>query len=360
MLLHTPGACFFHSSPWARVLAESYGYIPLYFSVQENGTFKALVPVMEVKSILTGKRGVSLPFTDYCEPIISEGVDFIYLFNRIIEYGKTRGWKYIELRGASSFFAPCPSNLEPPTLSPAPSPVGPASYSPAPRALHPAPVFRSYLGHTLDLTRGEERIFSALRDSTRRNIRKAEKEKVEVRMGSTPGAVSEFYRLNCLTRREHGLPPQPYHFFVRIQREVFSKENGFVALAYFNGKAVAGNVFFHFGRQAIYKYGASDKSYQSLRANNLVMWEAIKYFCQRGARSFCFGRTELGNDGLRTFKRGWGTEETAINYYKYSLKEGCFVNSRGNDFPNLPNMILNKMPIPALKIIGDLAYKHMG
>ena len=101
LLLSTPGHSFFHSSAWARVLKDSYGYTPMYFATIENGQFWTLVPVMEVNSFITGKRGVSLPFTDYCEPLLNENIEFVDLFNNIIEYGKKHGWKYVELRGGA-------------------------------------------------------------------------------------------------------------------------------------------------------------------------------------------------------------------------------------------------------------------
>ena len=219
--------------------------------------------------------------------------------------------------------------------------------------------FVSFFGHTLDLTKGETALYSGLRDSTRRNIKKAEKEKVEVRIESTPGAVGEFYRLNCLTRREHGLPPQPYHFFTEVYRQVISRGNGFVALAYVEGKAVAGNVYFYCGRQAIYKYGASDKKYQSLRASNLVMWEAIKRFCGDGFKSLCFGRTEPENDGLRQFKRGWGTEEHPIRYFRYDLRQCAYVAGKQKGEPRYTGLF-RATPAPVLNVIGSLLYKHMG
>ena len=125
LLLRTSGASFFHSSAWARVLAESYGYTPLYFAVIENGNLRALVALMEVNSILTGKRGVSLPFTDYCEPIIEEGMEFANLFKSIIEFSKKRGWKYVELRGRDKYLR----SLEPRTSNVAP---GFSSFSPQP------------------------------------------------------------------------------------------------------------------------------------------------------------------------------------------------------------------------------------
>ncbi len=156
LLLSTSGHSFFHFFAWARVLSESYGYIPMYFAVMEGDRFRALVPVMEVNSFLTGKRGVSLPFTDYCEPIIEEGIEFQDLLNPIIDHGKKSGWKYVELRGAAQY-------------------------------LSGKPCSTSYYGHILNLSAGHEKIFSIFKDSTRRNVKKAEKEKVEVRVEEHAG-----------------------------------------------------------------------------------------------------------------------------------------------------------------------------
>jgi lipid II:glycine glycyltransferase (peptidoglycan interpeptide bridge formation enzyme) len=283
---------------------------------------------MEINSFLTGKRGVSLPFTDYCEPIIEEGIEFQDLLNPIIGHGKKSGWKYVELRGAAQY-------------------------------LSGKPCSTAYYGHILDLSAGHEKIFSIFRDSTRRNVKKAGKEKVEVRIEDTAEAMGAFCRLNSLTRREHGLPPQPRHFFAKLQREVISKKNGFVALAYHQGKAIAGNLYFHYGRQGVFKYGASDKRYQSLRAGNLVMWEAIKQFCREGFKSLFFERTEPENDGLRQFKSGWGTEQYEIPYFEYNLREDAFVPGKKKGQP-IYNGLFRATPAPILKVIGSLLYRHMG
>jgi hypothetical protein len=380
MLLRAPGATFFHSSAWAGVLSESYGYTPMYFTGIEGDRLRALVPLMEVKSFLTGKRGVSLPFTDSCEPILEEGIEFQALFARIIEYGQAQGWKYIELRGGKNQF-PVPSS---------PLPVPSFPFRNAQSAIrnsmsigndssirNPQSAFRNfslagnrqpatgnipfvtYLTHTLDLTKGERALHSGLRDSTRRNIRKAEKEKVEVRIEKTGNALKEFCRLNRLTRREHGLPPQPHHFFEKVHRHVISQEKGFIALAYFQGKAIAGNVYFHFGDRAVYKYGASDKACQHLRANNLVMWEAIRWFAEKGFKSFCFGRTEPKNEGLRQFKAGWGAEEAQVHYFKYDLRQSAFVPGKEKGEPAYAHLF-RATPAPILNAIGTLLYRHMG
>ena len=432
MLLRTPGASFFHGSAWARVLSESYGYTPLYFSVIDSEKFRALVPVMEVNSFLTGKRGVSLPFTDYCDPLIDEGVEFPDrdgIFNKIVEFGKKRGWKYIELRGGnsllpvscsqfpvpsskngssldprSSFLAPGPSTgtqhpapcTQLPAVSGQRSAVSDHSVAsseahqpnmvqggallkaegrsssesahqaqrspllPAPSTPPPAPCpFTAYLRHTLDLTRGGEALQAGLRDSTRRNIKKAEREKVEIRVEKTGEAMRAFYRLNCMTRQEHGLPPQPLNFFQKIYDHVISRGLGFIALASHQGRIIAGSVFFHFGGKGIYKYGASDRKFQDLRANNLVMWEAVKWFAEKGFKTFCFGRTEMENEGLRQFKNGWGAEETRIQYFRYDLRQGAFVPGKKKGEPAYTGLF-RQTPVPVLNLIGSLFYRHMG
>ncbi len=348
MLLRAPGASFFHSSAWAKVLSESYGYTPQYFTMIEDGRLRSLVPMMEVNSHLTGKRGVSLPFTDYCDPILDGDISLHPLFNQMIEFGKARGWRYVELRDGSrtvpgswlqvSGFTT--SNLQPATRN----------------SLVP---FVTYLGHTLDLTKGEKRLYAGLRDSTRRNIKKAAAQGVKARIANDFGGVQEFFRLNCLTRKLHGLPPQPSFFFKKMYDWVISAEKGLVVLASHGGENIAGSVFFHFGGKAIFKYGASNRKYQEMRANNLVMWEAVRWFANKGFNSLCLGRTEPENEGLRQFKNGWGAEESQIQYFRYDLREGAFVPGKKKGEPPYAGLF-RAIPVPVLNVIGSLFYRHMG
>lgn len=323
-----PECSFFHSSPWARVLSESYGFTPLYSTIIDNGNLHALVPLMEVKSFVTGKRGVSLPFTDYCEPIVESGLSGQELLDGILMSGRQRGWKSLELRGGG-------------------------------RLLPDAQVSSSYLLHTLDLAKNSGELLRTFRKGTKSAIKKAEKEEIEIRISNSEDSIMGFYELNCITRKSHGLPPQPRGFFRAIYRHTLRNGLGIVILASYRGEDIAGGVFFHFGRKAIYKYGASKREYQDLRATNLIVWRAINYYLERGCNSFCFGRTETENEGLRIFKNGWGTREETLNYYKYDLGLNKFVASE-KAVSGFQNRILGKMPIPLLKVLGTLAYKHMG
>jgi hypothetical protein len=328
LLEGTEGNVFSNSTAWVKILHESYGYTPLYFSIFENSRLSALIPVIEVRSALTGSRGVSLPFTDYLNLIMSNEEQFTYLFNQIIAYGKKRGWKYFEFRNGKRYLRDEARSL-------------------------------SYFGHILDLTDDETQIYDRFRESTKRNIKRAVTQGVNVKLCTSLDTIKEYYKLHCITRKRQGIPPQPFIFFKKIHNYIISKNGGIVILATYQDIILAGAVFFHFGDNVSFKFGASNKNYQNHRANNLVMWKAIKHYSNSGFKSFCFGRTDLDNQGLRQFKSGWRPEENIINYYRYDIKKDAFVDNPQRIKP-LYNKIFRKMPIPLLKMAGTLLYKHIG
>jgi len=329
LVLGCPSYSFFHSSAWAWALQDAYGYRPLYFTIFDGSALSACLPMMEVDSFLTGRRGVSLPFTDCCEPIVSTIDQFGELFEKAAQYGKQRGWKLLELRGANGYL----------------------------RDSMPA---STYLTHSLDLTAGEDQVFSSFRESNKRNIRKAQTSGVKVQITTSKEAVIQFCRLNQMTRREHGLPPQPYRFFEKVYEHVISKGFGFVALAFLENVAIAASVYFHFGEAAIYKYGASDKRYQHVRPNNLVMWEAIRKCIQDGRANLSLGRTDVGAEGLRQFKTGWGAIEQMLSYYRYVTKVGAFVCDGKKKMNGTSSKVFSLVPLPVLRAAGSLLYRHMG
>ena len=328
LVLSHPKYSFFHSSNWARVLAESYNYNPVYFMAVDEKGLAYLIPFMEIKSFITGKRAVSLPFSDYCEPFIADGYDLQDVMSYIRKWGMKSGWEYVEIRGCEDF-------------------------------IEDVPVSSSYYGHVLNLSRDEEKIFSSFNNSNKRNIRNAVKRGVEIRVSNSLESIKVFYRLNCITRRRHGLPPQPYSFFKNIFAHVISQNHGKVVFANFEDQTIAGAVYFHFGKKVVFKYGASDSAYQHLRANNLVMWKAIKYYCNRGYEQLFFGRTDLEHEGLRQFKSGWGAEENIIKYYKLDIQKDIFVKTKSG-ISDFKKSILGKMPVPVLKYIGSMLYRHTG
>ncbi len=221
-----------------------------------------------------------------------------------------------------------------------------------------APASLSFRGHALKLDPDPTALFSRVDSSTRRAVRKAEQSGLSVEISTSPEAVRTFYHLLCLTRRRHGLPPQPFAFFQAIQRHILAQNQGIVVLARLNQVPVAGAVFFHFGSTALYKFGASDESLQHLRANNLVMWRALAWYGEKGYASLDFGRTSLANEGLRRFKLAWGATERLVEYFKYDRAAARFVSDR-DESSGWHNRLFRLLPPALSRLIGTAAYKHM-
>ena len=135
-----------------------------------------------MESWLTGRRLVSLPFSDYCQPLVDDTHDLNLLMKALDPERHRGGWRYVELR-------PC-EEIE------TPEPV-----------YH---VSSTYFRHEINLnpSHGVVQKFSQEFDSTQ-NTGEAEREKLDYREGTSGADLDAFYRLLVLTRRRHSVHPQP-------------------------------------------------------------------------------------------------------------------------------------------------------
>jgi hypothetical protein len=323
-----PDYTFFHTSAWARVLHKSYGHEPVYLRCRRGGDLLALLPLMDVRSPLTGSRGVCLPFTDFCGPLIFGEDGSVALIHGLSELARERKWKYFEIRDRK---------------------VLEASTKPA----------VAFYGHTLDLRGTEEDRFARVKSSVRRALRKAERSDLSVQSSQTREAVLDYYRLHVQTRRRHGTPPQPLSFFLNIYEEVIKAGGlGFVVTAYVASRPIAAAVFVYFGKKGVYKFGASDEKAMELRGNNLVMWEGIRSLAERGVESLHFGRTSLSNDGLRRFKQTWGTREETIEYLRFETTTGTWA-SAPDAASGFHTAVFSRLPLAINRLAGTLIYPHL-
>ena len=324
--LHRDAGCF-HTGAWARVLHQTYNHRPFYLQFSYSGRLAALIPLMEVSSPFTGRRGVCLPFSDECEPLVFDPRVTDLVRDRLIRLAQERRWRHVEIRGGKSF------------------PLASSSTT-------------KFYGHTLDLRSGVEDLISRLASPVRRAIRKAERSGVNAVIVRNRQAIADFYRLHLQTRRRHGLPPQPVSFFLNIYEHIIKPGLGFVVLAQGRSRPIAAMIFFRFGKNALYKYGASDKKFQELRANNLVMWLGIQFLARDRAEKLHFGRTECEDDGLRRFKLSWGTQEETIDYFRVdpSGRKSLVGAPSGSGYHN---KIFAMLPLAVNRLAGALIYPHL-
>jgi hypothetical protein len=327
LLAAHPQASIFHGTGWARVLRQTYGHTPVYICRFDGRQLAELLPIMEVSSPWSGRRGVSLPFTDFCPALKTGGQDGRALYQTAMDSGRQRRWKYLECRGSNDGWAGASPSV-------------------------------TFYGHVIDLAAGVDDLFKRLDSAVKRGIRKAESAGLLADFSSSLEAIQTFYALHCRTRRRHGLPPQPFRFFENIQRHVLDTGQGFVATVRLKDQPLAAGIFFSHGGQALYKYGASDYAAQQLRPNNLLMWAAMRHCATRGASALHLGRTSLANEGLRRFKLGLGALEETMRYCRYDFSSEGFV-SGVDRAEGWFNQIFARLPLPLLRLAGQIIYPHL-
>ncbi len=159
----------------------------------------------------------------------------------------------------------------------------------------------------VDLTPGETGVWTgSLCSDTRRQTRQAEKAGVTVRRAESLDDVREFHRLHAETmERLEALERYriPADYFIDIFETM--PENAFYALAEYEGRVVAGGLYFHGGSDVYWHLSAVDREYSRVRPVNKYLWETILWAVRAGKRRLLLGGGYKDNDGVFRFKAGF-------------------------------------------------------
>lgn len=326
-------ATIYHRPEWREVIARSYGFLPYLLTLAgANGEIDAALPLFLVHSRLTGRRLVSLPYTNAAGPLHRPGVDTAPLFAAAVELARQESCRYVEVRGQPGQDAASFPDFE------------------------QSDYFGSFL---LNLEPGLDAIRGRFDKRARRGIAKAEKSGVVVRFGADLDAVREFYRLNLLTRRKHGVPPQPFRFFETLWTLLRPGREIEVLLAESDQRAIAGMILLTNKDRVIYAYGASDQRCLRFAPNHALFDTAIRWSIESGYRSFDFGRTSPDNEGLMEFKRQWGARCLPLPYYYWPGRDGfASVSETGLKYRCF-TALWRRLPLAATSVLGPALYRNL-
>ncbi len=327
-MLRRADASVFHSRPWLKALRRVYGYEPLVLTDTSPGAaLQNALLFCKVTSSITGRRLVSVPFADHCDPLVNSDDELTRLASAATEVAARKRCRYVELR--------------PRTLN-----VGP-----------PFALGASYCFHQLELSQGVDAVYRELHhDCIHRKIRRAEREKLAVEAGNSNVLLGHFYHLQTRARLRLGLPPQPLAWFEALLSEFGDKAT--VRVAYSAGEPVASIVTLEFNRTMVYKYGCSEERSNRLGGAQAVMWAAIQDACRKGHTLFDMGRSDLDQPGLIEYKDRWGASKTRLNYFRYPSKTA---GSRTlNQAFSGGRQAFSKMPPSVAVWVGRYFYRHLG
>ena len=323
-----PAASVFHSTEWLNALHAAYGYEPVvYTSCGPSAAITSGIVFCKVKSWLTGRRLVSLPFSDHCDPLVESSAELDDLLPRVRESVVGDGWKFCEIR---------PLHFEPGM----------------------ATLFEQsngYLWHAIDLRPSMDGIVRNLHGSVRRKIRRAEREALTYEEGNSEHLLGQFYKLVVTTRRRQHLPPQPIKWFRSLIANL--GPNLKIQVASKNGVAIASILTLCHGRTVTYKYGCSDAGMHPLGGVALLLWNTIQQAKAAGYETLDLGRSDIGNEGLAAFKENWGGIRSDLRYWRYPNRPQ---SRRSLVKQGIVGRIVKAAPDRVLVAAGNLLYRHIG
>ena len=167
--------------------------------------------------------------------------------------------------------------------------------------------------------RTEDEVLAGMNQQWRRNIKKAAKAGVEVRVG-TADDLPAFHELYVHTAERDGFTPRPLGYFRTMLEALGAEEEDRIRLylAEHEGDLVASTLAIRVGGHVWYSYGASSSEKRDVRGSNAIQWRMMQDAIAAGADVYDLrGITDTldagdPHVGLIQFKVGTGGE--AVEY----------------------------------------------
>lgn len=333
-----PRGSIYHLSGWKKVLEESFrhirGQIIVIWDERANEIVAGL-PVYYVNSMFTGKRLVSAPFANFCDPLISNSEEGDRLSDYLIEIYNQKCQSYIEVKARQNY------NF-----------LKDAEFS----------ASAQYLHHFLPLELSPEVLFKQFhKKAVRIPISKALKNNLSLRLAESEYDVSLFYQIYLKARKRIGLPAIPHKFFLKLWEVFYHSKRMELILCTMHGNVVGGSILLKFKEWVFIEFGHDLFEYRKLGVSQFLDWTAIKLADQEGYKFISFGRTYCNNKGLIVHKERWAT--TAEYLFTQIYPKTSCLNEEGKEASWQYRMIrqmCKKSPSPFYNLISAEVYRHLG
>lgn len=323
-LVQRRGGSVFVSPNWLWVISDTYGFgVSALVALDDGGRAEGGVAFSTVADP-AGERLVSLPFSDYCDPLVTSQAQWDALAGVLIDRGRP-----LDVRCLNSPYPP---------RDPRFSAKGAASW------------------HGVELQEDADATWKRIRSNGRREVRRAQQRGVEVEPAEDVEGLRRFYELHLGVRKyKYRLLAQPYRFFENIWSRFIARGQGALLLARQEQRVIAGTLYLRWGDTLYYKFSASDPAYLDCRPNDLLVWEGLTYAHAHGCRRFDFGLSDSKQEGLLRFKRKFATEEGEIRSLRYQPPSW---RSRGS--PELREILDSLTPLLTSEAVPDPVTEEAG
>lgn len=321
-----PDASPYHRSVWKHILQAALKKPWFLVGVYQDGRIIGGLPLVHMRSRLTGNFLVSVPYVNYGGLLVENES----LANPILEFTRSIASRlkadHIECRHLKNHFSQLP-------------------------------VRQDKVSMWLQLPDSSQELMKSFKPKLRSQIRKGEKNGLEVRIGHIE-LLEDFYDVFSKNMRDLGTPVYGKEFF-RLILQAFPDSGRLVIIFGKDRLPIAAAFLLGYRDRMEIPWASSIRKYNYLQSNMLLYWHCLKYACDQGYGIFDFGRSTVGSSTLK-FKEQWGSQPVQ-HYWHYVLdgKDQLPQINPQNPKYHLAIIIWQRLPLWVTRLVGPSISKHL-
>lgn len=319
-----PDGTFFHLSVWKGIFEDVLRHRAWYFFAVQAGQIVAVLPLVEVRSLLFGHCLTSLPFCAYGGAVGGRSA-VAALEKRADALAGELGVQYVEYRNLKQRHEDWPSqNL--------------------------------YVTFRKEISADEDQNLKSIPRKQRAMVRKAMKRDLRSEVDED---IGRFFNLYADNVRRHGTPGMSRQYFAELHSR-FGEACEILTVSDPSGKPVSSVMSFYFRNEILPYYAGDAVSARALAANDFKYWELMRRSGERGCTLFDYGRSKVGT-GPWSFKKNWGFEPIPLSY-EYRLLKSDSVPQKNPLNPKYRLFIAawRRLPLPVANLLGPRIARNLG
>lgn len=307
----------FHRFAWREAVERTFGHeCSLLCARDAHGALQGILPLVRVRSRVFGHFLVSMPFVSYGGPLGSDAAIHALAAYADALAAETKA-DLLELRSAVAL----PLQWE---------------------------VSHRKLTVVLPLAAGDpEAVFGKFKAKLRSQVRRPQKEGVEVRVGADQ--VEPFHRVFAQHMRDLGTPSMPLSWF-RNLAAAFGDDIWF-ACAWLDGRPIACGAGFRWQGEFEITWASALRSHSKLSPNMAVYWALIERAAAEGLGRFNFGRCSPDSPTHR-FKRQWGAVDEPLFWYRGPSSRSSGTPNPGSPAFSMATRAWRRLPLQVANLLG--------
>jgi FemAB-related protein (PEP-CTERM system-associated) len=318
----------YHLFAWKNAIETSYKHKTYYLIAERNGVVVGVLPLVHIKLPLVINNLTALPYCDVGNIICDDKEVQDKIISQVFKLSTELKVKNIYLRGTVEHKF----------------------------TLDTIELIRSNKARMiLELPSSSDRLFSGFKSKLRSQIRKAEKNGLIFRWGTSSDLI-DYYNVFSNNMLRLGSPTHSLGWFHSIINNY--EQNARIGLIELNGKVIAGCILLMTANKISIPWASTLQQYNKLSPNMLLYWNALKYSCDHGFEYFDFGRSSL-NEGTYKFKAQWGAKPTPIDWYNINIRKEAGHNTVSLHNKSYLSAFWSKLPLKAANLLGPLIRKYI-